>query len=66
MVPLTRIIGLAVAAPLSLFTAVGTPAHADETSQSAGSAPASSVCFHGLPASKTSDLSPRLPGSSVA
>ena len=38
MVPFIRIIGLAVAAPLSLLPAVGTPAHADESSQSAGSA----------------------------
>ena len=38
MVPFTRIIGLAVAAPLSLLPAVGTPAHADESSKSAGSA----------------------------
>jgi hypothetical protein len=37
MVPFIRIIGLAVAAPLSLLPA-GTPAHADESSQSAGSA----------------------------
>jgi hypothetical protein len=38
MVPFIRIIGLAVAAPLSLLPAVGTPAHADESSKSAGSA----------------------------
>jgi hypothetical protein len=45
MFPLIRIIGLAVAAPLSLFTAVGTPAHADESSQSAGSAPPRASVF---------------------
>ena len=38
MIPFIRIIGLAVAAPLSLLPAVGTPAHADESSKSAGSA----------------------------
>ena len=43
MDPFTRIIGLAVAAPLSLLPAVGTPAHADESSQSARSAPQSSI-----------------------
>ena len=38
MVPFTRIIGLAAAGALIAFTEVGTPAHADESSQSAGSA----------------------------
>ena len=38
MAPFTRIIGLAAAGALIAFTAVGTPAHADESSQSAGSA----------------------------
>ena len=38
MIPFTRIIGLAAAGALIAFTAVGTPAHADESSQSAGSA----------------------------
>ena len=66
MVPFTCIIGLAAAGALIAFTAVGTPAHADESSKSARISPASSVRFHGLPRSKTSDLSPRLPGSSVA
>ena len=45
MVPFIRIIGLAVAAPLSLLPAVGTPAHADESSQSAGSAPPQASVF---------------------
>ena len=38
MVPFTRIIGLAAAGALIAFTAVGTPAHAEESSQSAGAA----------------------------
>ena len=38
MAPFTRIIGLAAAGALSAFTAVGTPAHAEESSQSAGAA----------------------------
>ncbi len=38
MVPFTRIIGLAAAGALIAFTAVGTPAHAGESSKSAGSA----------------------------
>ena len=45
MVPFIRIIGLAVAAPLSLLPAVGTPAHADESSKSAGSAPPQASVF---------------------
>ena len=47
MVPFIRIIGLAVAAPLSLLPAVGTPAHADESSQSAGSALPQASVFTG-------------------
>jgi hypothetical protein len=66
MLPLGRIIGLAVAGALITFTASAPLTHADETSQSAGSGPASNARFHGLPASKTSYRSPRLPGSSVA
>ena len=66
MAPFTRIIGLAAAGALIAFTAVGTPAHADEFEQKRRISRASSVRFHGLPGSKTSDLSPRLPGSSVA
>ena len=38
MAPFTRIIGLAAAGALITFTAVGTPAHADESSQSARAA----------------------------
>ena len=38
MAPFPRIIGLAAAGALIAFTAVGTPAHADESSQRAGSA----------------------------
>ena len=38
MVPFTRIIGSAAAGALIAFTAVGTPAHADKSSKSAGSA----------------------------
>ena len=38
MAPFTRIIALAAAGALIAFTAVGTPAHAEESSQSAGSA----------------------------
>ena len=38
MAPFPRIIGLAAAGALIAFTAVRTPAHADESSQSAGSA----------------------------
>ncbi len=45
MVPLTRIIGLAAASTLIAFTAVGTPAHADESSQRAGSAPPQASVF---------------------
>jgi len=41
----TRIIGLATAAALIAFTAVGTPAHADESSKSAGSAPLKASVF---------------------
>ena len=66
MVPFTRIIGLAAAGALIAFTAVGTPAHADESSQSAGSALPQASVFTDCQRSKTSDLSPRLPGSSVA
>ena len=66
MVPFTRIIGLAAAGALIAFTAVGTPAHADESSKSAGSALPQASVFTDCHASKTSDLSPRLPGSSVA
>ena len=33
MVPFTRIIGLAAAGALIAFTAVGTPAHADESAE---------------------------------
>ena len=44
MAPFTRIIGLAAAGALIAFTAVGTPAHADESSKSAGlAAPQASV-----------------------
>ena len=45
MAPFTRIIGLAAAGALIAFTAVGTPAHADESSQSAGSAPPQASVF---------------------
>ena len=45
MVPSTQIIGLAAAGALIAFTAVGTPAHADESSQSAGSAPPQASVF---------------------
>ena len=38
MAPFTRIIGLAAACALITFTAVSTPAHAQESSQSAGAA----------------------------
>ena len=38
MAPFTRIIGLAAAGALIAFTAVGTPAHAEESSQGARSA----------------------------
>jgi hypothetical protein len=43
MVPFTRIIDLAAAGALIAFTAVGTPAHADESSKNAGSA----LTWHG-------------------
>ena len=39
MIPSTQIIGLAAAGALIAFTAVVTPAHAGESSESAGSAP---------------------------
>jgi hypothetical protein len=45
MFPFTHILGLAAAGALIAFTAVGTPAHADETSQSAGSAPPQASVF---------------------
>jgi hypothetical protein len=45
MVPLTRIIGLAAAGALIAFTAVGTPAHAGESRQSARSAPPQASVF---------------------
>jgi hypothetical protein len=38
MAPFTQIIGLAAACALIGFTAVATPAHAEESSQSAGAA----------------------------
>jgi hypothetical protein len=45
MVPFTRILGLAAAGALIAFTAVGTPARADESSPSAGSAPPQASVF---------------------
>ena len=45
MAPFTRIIGLAAAGALIAFTAVGTPAHTGESSQSAGSAPPQASAF---------------------
>ena len=45
MAPFTRIIGLAAAGALITFTTVGTPADADESSQSAGSAPPQASVF---------------------
>ena len=45
MFPFTHILGLAVAGALIAFTAVGIPAHADDSSQSAGSAPPQASVF---------------------
>ena len=45
MIPFTRIIGLAAAGAFITFTAVGTPAHADESSKSGGSAPPQASVF---------------------